>query len=104
MKIIFNVHEDDNSVHSLDFTRTGQQFATGGKDCHVRIYDEETKTVSIDCKPASWNHQGHDNRIFAVKYIDDHTLMSGGWDSVVHIWDVRTGKSIKHFYGANISG
>lgn len=47
---------------------------------------------------------GHDNRVFAVKFIDEHTLISGGWDSVVHIWDLRQGKSIRHFYGANISG
>jgi COMPASS component SWD3 len=30
--------------------------------------------------------------------------MSGGWDSVVHFWDVREGKSIKHFLGPHISG
>jgi WD40 repeat protein len=47
---------------------------------------------------------GHDNRVFAVKFIDENTLISGGWDSVVHIWDLRQGRSVRHFYGANISG
>lgn len=54
--------------------------------------------------PAGWNNVGHDNRIFAVKYIDDNVIMSGGWDTVVHFWDLRQGKSVKHFYGAHISG
>jgi WD40 repeat protein len=39
-----------------------------------------------------------------VRFIDEHTLISGGWDSVVHIWDLRMKKSARHFYGPNISG
>jgi len=88
----------------MDFSFTARHFATGGNDCHVRVYDEETKTVSVDFKPASWNNVGHDNRIFAVKFIDENIIMSGGWDSAVHIWDIRQGKSTRHFYGPNISG
>lgn len=53
---------------------------------------------------ADWNHVGHENRVFAVKFIDDSTLISGGWDSVIHIWDLKSGKSIRHIYGPNISG
>lgn len=30
--------------------------------------------------------------------------MSGGWDSVVHLWDLRQGRSAHHFYGPNVSG
>ena len=54
--------------------------------------------------PGGWKDVGHDNRIFAVKFIDDNTIISGGWDSVVHIWDIRNGKSAHHFKGPNISG
>ena len=64
----------------------------------------ETKTVLHEFKPAGWNNVGHDNRVFALKFIDDHTVISGGWDSVVHIWDVRNYKNQHHFYGPNISG
>jgi WD40 repeat protein len=64
----------------------------------------ETKTVSLDLQPAGWNNVGHDNRVFAVKYVDENTLISGGWDSVVHIWDLRQGRSVRHFYGPNLSG
>lgn len=41
------------------------------------------------CKKADWNNIGHDNRVFAVKFIDDNILISGGWDSVIHVWDIR---------------
>lgn len=40
LKPLFSVQEHNNSINSIDFSWTGQAFATGGKDCHVRIYDE----------------------------------------------------------------
>ena len=40
MKRIFNLTEHDNSILCVDFNKTGEQFATGGKDCNIRIYDE----------------------------------------------------------------
>ena len=55
-------------------------------------------------KKADWNNIGHDNRIFAIKFIDEQTIISGGWDSVIHVWDLRQCKSVKHFYPANLSG
>lgn len=39
-----------------------------------------------------------------MRYIDENTIISGGWDSVVHIWDIRSGRSAHHFKGPNISG
>ena len=39
-----------------------------------------------------------------MKFIDDSTLLSGGWDSVLHLWDVRSGKSEKAVFGVHISG
>jgi WD40 repeat protein len=39
MKKIFNLKEEDNSILCLDFNETGEQFATAGKDCNIRIYD-----------------------------------------------------------------
>lgn len=53
---------------------------------------------------AQWNYRGHSNRIFSVKFIDENTLVSGGWDSVIHVWDARLGKSVKSFYGPHVAG
>lgn len=65
---------------------------------------KETKSLAVTCKAAGWNNVGHENRVFCVKFVNQNLLISGGWDSVVHIWDVREGKSIRHFLGPHISG
>lgn len=64
----------------------------------------DTKTVSVDLGAAGWNNRGHSNRVFSVKFIDDNTLISGGWDSVLHLWDLRQGKSVKAVFGPHVAG
>ncbi len=39
-----------------------------------------------------------------MKFIDENVLVSGGWDSVIHQWDVRVGKSVRSFYGPHVAG
>ena len=39
MKKLFSIEEKDNSLHCCDFSKSGEHFATAGKDCHIRIYD-----------------------------------------------------------------
>lgn len=98
------MREPDNTINTIDFNRSGSLFATAGKDANIRIYDEETKSQSQILLKADWNRTGHDNRIFAAKFIEEKILITGGWDSVIHVWDLRTGTSVKHMYGSNISG
>ena len=47
---------------------------------------------------------GHSNRIYCVKFADSGLIASGGWDSVVYLWDVRTKRSIKQIIGPHIYG
>lgn len=88
----------------MDFSPNGTQFATAGKDFNIRIYDEGTKSVEVTLAAAQWDSKGHSNRVFAVKFIDENTLVSGGWDSVVHVWDIREANSVRSFYGPHLSG
>jgi WD40 repeat protein len=66
--------------------------------------DADTKSVSTDLGCAEWNNRGHSNRIFSIKFIDDNTIISGGWDSVIHLWDIRQGKSVQSVFGPHVAG
>ena len=73
---------------TVDYKKDGSAFATGGKDNMVRIYDEESKKVSIELKSVEWNKVGHNNRIFCVKFSkhDPNMIFSGGWDQNVFFY------------------
>lgn len=40
-KELSRIVEKDNQVNCLDYNKDGNQFVTAGKDCVVRVYDEE---------------------------------------------------------------
>ena len=70
----------------------------------VQILKIDTKSISTDLGCADWNNRGHSNRVFSVKFIDDNTIISGGWDSVLHLWDIRQGKSVRSSFGPHVAG
>jgi COMPASS component SWD3 len=90
----------------LDYNTEGSMFVTGGKDFHVKVYDEDTKSIALDFGPADFNWPGHSNRVFSVKFLtgEAHLILSGGWDSSVHLWDIREKKSVATIFGPNCSG
>lgn len=106
----------------LDYNVDGSSFVTAGKDFHVskknkimykgfdykqvRVYDEDTKSVSTDFHQADWNQPGHSNRVFSCKFLahDPNLILSSGWDCNVHLWDIREKKSVAAFYGPSMSG
>ena len=91
----FPVKDDSNQVYALDYDQNGDRFATGGKDCAVRIYDEDSKKLLVTLKGGqgygSHVAAGHSNRIFALKWhpTEPNCLVSGGWDNTIQIWDAR---------------
>ena len=89
----------------MDFKEDGTVFVTGGRDGEVRLYDEN-KISKVKILEEGVNTPTHKNRIYGVKFLTDepNLLISGGWDKVVLLWDIRTGKSENFLYGPMICG
>lgn len=49
---------------------------------------------------------GHTNRIFSVKFdpFNPNVVYSGGWDSMVKIWDIRQRKCSGTILGPQLCG
>ena len=49
---------------------------------------------------------GHSNRIFCVKFspYDSTTIVSGGWDNTMQIYDTREKGPVASIYGPHICG
>ena len=103
----FRIPEEKNEIATVDVSPDGVHFATAGSDRNVRVYDfSEAKIFNTMNK--SVNAEGHSphahiNRIFALKYTSTTTLLSGGWESPVQVWDLRTGRAERQVSGAQIS-
>jgi WD40 repeat protein len=89
-KEIFHTVEEGNYIMAMDYAPSGRTFCTAGKDNIIRIYDEETKKIVRQLAAVKWHKQGHNNRVFSVKFKKDEPdiLASGGWDQNV--------KAMKH--------
>ena len=77
MKRLFTIHESHNQIMCCDFDENGKQFATGGQDSNIRVYDEGKSKWILDTKhrkafleTADTNYAGHSNKIFSVKFMD----------------------------------
>lgn len=55
------------------------------------MYDENEKSVLSEFRGSEWSDPGHNNRVFSLKFLpeDSNLFISGGWDTNVHIWDIR---------------
>lgn len=105
-KKLWEKHEEDNYIFALDYNRKGTQFATAGKDCVVRVYDEETKQVAQKLHGVAWHKPGHNNRLFSLRFSPDdpNLLLSGGWDQNVHVWDLRKASVAATICGPKVCG
>jgi WD40 repeat protein len=82
--------DPENHLYCLDYNTEGTHLAVAGRDYHVRIYDETTKSLFMILKEKG-ELPGHSNRIFCVKFnpLNSNMLVSGGWDNTVQIYDLR---------------
>lgn len=101
---------NENQIFTLDYLKDASMFATAGKDHAVRIYDEATKAQVLCMKGGTGCGDtlipGHSNRIFSAKFhpTEQNMILTGGWDDKVHFWDLRSGTSVRSFFGPHICG
>lgn len=46
----------------------------------------------------------HINRVFASKFVNENSLLTGGWDKTVILWDIRTLRAERCIYGPMVYG
>lgn len=105
-KCLHKTCEDpENHLYTMDFTQDGTLLAVAGRDRHVRVYDETTKSLAFTMKEKG-KLIGHGNRIFCVKFNkgDQNVLVSGGWDNNVFVYDMRFRGPVHALYGPHICG
>eukprot|EP00924_Labyrinthula_sp_SR-Ha-C_P013881 maker-scaffold_5-augustus-gene-16.14-mRNA-1 protein AED:0.13 eAED:0.18 QI:0/0/0/1/0/0.33/3/0/575 len=96
-----------NQVFCIDYRFDGKLFASAGKDKIVRVYDEATKQLVNKMETGTERvTPGHSNRVFSLKFNPDdpNTLISGGWDNTVQIWDLRVSRAVRSIFGPHICG
>jgi COMPASS component SWD3 len=84
-KLLHSRQDDPNNhLYAMDFTPDGTLLAVAGKDMHIYVYDENTKSLALKMKESGPN-PGHSNRIFCTKFnpADPNMLVSGGWDNTI---------------------
>lgn len=94
----------NNQCLAIDYSLDGSHFAVGCKDMCVKVYDESTKSMVCELSQGLGERLGHSNRIFSVKWLDESTLASAGWDNNLLVWDLRTRNVVKGFYGPHVCG
>jgi WD40 repeat protein len=103
-KLLSKIVIEDVQLLSIDYRDDATQFAVGGRDAVVRIIDEATKAIVSELSNGGMTRQGHVNSIFSVKWYDESTLISGGWDRNLNFWDLRTARVEASFLGPNVCG
>jgi WD40 repeat protein len=105
----WHLESASNALLSVSYSRDGTKFATGGRDCHVRVYDNTQKQLVNDLSRNEFDLEtmrGHCNRVQSLCFhpTDATMLLSAGWDNTVQIWDLRAGVSVRALLGVHVLG
>lgn len=103
-KLLHQITLEENPIYSMDFSGDGRYFALGCRDTTIRVYDEATKQMTMELDSKGGLRQGHGNRIFSLKWLDENTIVSGGWDRNLLLWDIRTQSAARSIYGPYVCG
>lgn len=95
-----------NEIYVLKLRADGNTFATGGKDGVVRLYDQETQRIVSQLASGVEDGQvrAHSSKVNSLLWVDANTVLSGGWDYTVQVWDLRQARSCHSFFGPYLCG
>jgi len=93
----------------VEYRGEGTSFAAAGEDGAVRVYDEgkgQPACTAVLRDGDGVNSVGHSSRVYSLTWHpgDPNTLVSGGWDRTVQIWDLRVGQAVRSIYGPYVCG
>jgi COMPASS component SWD3 len=101
-----SVGQGRNQIYASAFSFDGGRFVTAGKDALVRLYDAESMQL-IERLSRGYSddlRSAHSLTVTATRWIDENTLLTGGWDRTVQIWDIRAGRSVRAIMGPYLCG
>jgi len=82
-----------STVNSVSFSPHGKQFATGGSDGVVRLWDAVSAKELLTCR-------GPKNSVLSVTFSPNgEWLASGSVDNTIKLWDSHTGECLRTFTG-----
>lgn len=88
-KVVSTIEEPGNETNFISYRRDGLQFATGGSDVTLRIYDSMTSRPVLQLRSTEEMvvRVAHSNRLFCAKFhpTDPNLIVSGGWDNTVKV-------------------
>lgn len=105
-QMVFSDTQPGTEIYAVDYEPTGAFFCSAGKDTFVRLYDSARKCNMTTLRQTvlSDTSDAHSNRVQAVRWIDSNTILSGGWDQTVQMWDVRQQKAVNRIFGPYLCG
>ena len=82
----YNGHSLD--VNCIDISSSLISFASVSKDCSMNIYEMANKT------PLRTYGKAHSDYAKVVRYLSQDTLLTGGYDKVIKLWDTKSNSNI----------
>lgn len=82
----------------MDYANDCSTFAVAGEDFNVYVYNVRSGKLATKHPMHSngFKVEGHVRRIRCVKYFenDNNILLTGGWDGILKIYDLRVQKPV----------